>query len=189
MSKVSKEEAISAVKKLIEYIGDDPNREGLLETPERVIRSYDEIYNGYSIDPKEILSKRFKSHSSEMVILSNIELYSTCEHHMLPFVGKCHIGYIPKGEVIGISKLARIMEVFSRRLQIQEELCFQIASAINDELKPLGVGVVIEAQHMCMTCRGVQKQNSIMTSSTLLGLFRSNTNTRMEFFNLINKTN
>lgn len=185
MDKISRDEAIEAVKKLIRYIGDDPNREGLLETPERVIKSYEEIFKGYSQDPKQILEKRFKTNSSEMVILSNIELYSTCEHHMLPFTGKCHIGYIPNGEVLGISKLARVMEVFSRRLQIQEELCYQIATSINDEIKPLGVGVVIDAQHMCMTCRGVQKQNSIMTSSTLLGLFRSDMNTRMEFFNLI----
>ena len=183
--KVSREEALKAIKTLIEYIGDDPSREGLLETPERVIKSYSELYKGYKLDAEEILSKTFSSQTSEMVVLSDIELYSMCEHHMLPFFGKCHIGYIPNGKVLGISKLARIMELYSRRLQIQEELCYQIASAIMEQLHPEGVGVVIEAQHMCMTCRGVEKQNSVMTSSTLLGTFRSNTNTRMEFFNLI----
>lgn len=187
MSKVTREEAIESVRKLIEYMGEDPNRDGLLETPDRVIRSYTELFKGYSENPEEILAKRFKTHSSEMVILSNIELYSTCEHHMLPFVGKCHIGYLPKNEVVGISKLARVMEVFTRRLQIQEELCYQIARAIEKSLQPHGVGVVIEAQHMCMTCRGVGKQNSIMTSSTLLGAFRKDPNTRQEFFNLIKK--
>lgn len=185
MAKATREDALEAVRTLIEYIGDDPSRDGLLETPERVIKSYDEIFKGYSLDKKKILAKRFKTHSSEMVVLSDIEMYSTCEHHMLPFLGKCHIGYIPQGEVVGISKLARVMEVFSRRLQIQEELCYQIAKAIQQEVNPYGVGVVIEAQHMCMTCRGVGKQNSVMTSSTLLGNFRNDPNTRLEFFNLI----
>jgi len=187
MSKPSRKDAIEAVRTLIKYIGDNPEREGLLETPDRVVRSYDHLYKGYTQDPKEILSKTFTSRTSEMVVLSNIELYSTCEHHMLPFVGKCNIGYIPDGKVLGISKLARVMEVFSRRLQIQEELCYQIASAIDEELNPVGVGVVIEAQHMCMTCRGVEKQNSIMTSSTLLGSFKSDARTRAEFLDLIRR--
>lgn len=187
MSKVTREQAIESVKTLIEYMGEDPNRDGLLETPDRVVRSYEQLFKGYTESPEEILSKRFKTHSSEMVVLSDIELYSTCEHHMLPFTGKCHIGYLPKNEVVGISKLARVMEVFARRLQIQEELCYQIAKAIETSLQPYGVGVVIEAQHMCMTCRGVGKQNSVMTSSTLLGAFRENPNTRQEFFNLIKK--
>ena len=182
---VSREEALDAVRTLLRYIGDDPEREGLLETPDRVVRSFEHIYSGYRKDHKEILGKTFTSSTEEMVVLSNIELYSMCEHHMLPFTGKCHIGYIPKGKVLGISKLARVMEVFARRLQIQEELCHQIATAIDTELRPAGVGVVIEARHMCMTCRGVEKQHSIMTSSTLLGSFREDPRTRQEFFDLI----
>ena len=188
MSKsVSKEDAIEAVRTLIKYIGDDPEREGLLETPERVVRSYEQLYKGYSQKPEDVLSKTFTSSTSEMVVLSEIEIYSTCEHHMLPFTGKCHIGYIPNGKVLGISKLARVMEVFARRLQIQEELCFQIASSIWNVLKPIGVGVVIDAQHMCMTCRGVEKQNSFMRSSTLLGSFQTDSKTRMEFLDLIRR--
>lgn len=182
---VSREQALEAVRTLLRYIGDDPEREGLLETPDRVVRSYDHIYSGYKKDFKEILGKTFTSSTEEMVVLSNIELYSMCEHHMLPFTGKCHIGYIPRGKVLGISKLARVMEVYARRLQIQEELCHQIANAIFEELRPAGVGVVIEARHMCMTCRGVEKQHSIMTSSTLLGSFREDPRTRQEFFDLI----
>lgn len=182
---ISREQALEAVRTLLRYIGDDPEREGLRETPDRVVRSFDHIYSGYRKDHRDILRKTFTSSTEEMVVLSNIELYSMCEHHMLPFTGKCHIGYIPRGKVLGISKLARVMEVFARRLQIQEELCHQIASAINNELHPAGVGVVIEAQHMCMTCRGVEKQHSIMTSSTLLGSFREDSRTRQEFFDLI----
>ncbi|MBU43560.1 MAG: GTP cyclohydrolase I FolE [Spirochaetaceae bacterium] len=182
---VSREQALEAVRTLLRYIGDDPDREGLLETPDRVVRSFDHIYSGYRKNAREVLSKTFTSSTEEMVVLSNIELYSMCEHHMLPFTGKCHIGYIPKGKVLGISKLARVMEVYARRLQIQEELCHQIANAIYDELKPDGVGVVIEARHMCMTCRGVEKQHSVMTSSTLLGSFREDPRTRQEFFDLI----
>ncbi len=182
---VSREQALDAVRTLLRYIGDDPDREGLQDTPDRVVRSYEHIYSGYQKDYKEILGKTFTSSTEEMVVLSNIELYSMCEHHMLPFTGKCHIGYIPRGKVLGLSKLARVMEVFARRLQIQEELCQQIANAINRELKPVGVGVVIEARHMCMTCRGVEKQHSIMTSSTLLGSFREDPRTRQEFFDLI----
>ncbi|MCB1167055.1 MAG: GTP cyclohydrolase I FolE [Leptospiraceae bacterium] len=176
---------MEAVRTLLRYIGENPEREGLKETPDRVVRSFEHLYSGYQKDYRDVLNKTFTSHTEEMVVLSNIELYSTCEHHMLPFTGKCHIGYIPNGKVLGISKLARVMEVFARRLQIQEELCHQIANAINDELGPRGVGVVIEARHMCMTCRGVEKQHSIMTSSTLLGSFREDPRTRQEFFDLI----
>ncbi|MGK0289531.1 MAG: GTP cyclohydrolase I [bacterium] len=184
---VTREEAIECVRKLITYLGDDPNRDGLLETPDRVIRSYEEIFAGYSIDPKKILEKTFSTQSDEMVVLSEIELYSTCEHHMLPFIGKCHIGYFPNNKVIGISKLARLMEVFSRRLQIQEELTYQIASALLKETKAKGVAVVIEAQHMCMTCRGVGKQHSIMTTSAMLGCFRDNLSYKSEFFRLLKR--
>lgn len=187
MKKIDREEAKECIRKLIQYIGEDPNREGLLETPERVVRSFDHIYKGYEIDPKSILQKSFQSNTDEMVILSNIELYSTCEHHMLPFVGKCHIGYMPDGKVVGISKLARLMEVFSRRLQIQEELTHQIAHAICNSIAAKGVAVVIEAQHMCMTCRGVEKQNTIMTTSAMLGVFRKNDSLKNEFFRLIYK--
>jgi GTP cyclohydrolase I len=185
MGKVSRDDALNAVKTILEYIGEDTEREGLLETPERVVKSYEHLYSGYKIDPKSVLAKKFTTRSSEMVLLRDIELYSMCEHHMLPFVGKCHIAYIPDGKVLGISKLARVMEVFSRRLQIQEELTFQIAEAIMEEAKPKGVGVVIEAQHMCMTMRGVEKQHSVMTSSALLGNFKSDPRTRNEFMDLI----
>jgi GTP cyclohydrolase I len=182
---VTREEAQECVRKLIQYIGDDPDREGLRDTPDRVIRSFEELYSGYGQSPDEVLSTSFASRSKEMVVMKNMELYSMCEHHMLPIIGTCHIGYIPRGRVIGISKLARIMELYARRLQIQEELAFQIASAIQKELAPMGVGVVIEAQHMCMTSRGVGKQNSVMTSSTLLGVFLKDPRTRAEFFDLI----
>ncbi len=185
--KPSKEEALAAVRTLIRYLGDDPEREGLLETPDRVIRSYKEIFQGYQQDPKEILEKRFSTRSHEMVVLSNIELYSTCEHHMIPFVGACHIAYLPKDQVVGISKLARLMEVFSRRLQIQEELTYQIAQALCDFVQPRGVAVMIEAKHMCMSCRGVGKQHSSMITTCTLGEFESNPSLKNDFFHLIEK--
>lgn len=181
---VTREEAIEAVRTLIRYIGDDPTRDGLLETPERVVNSFDELYSGYQTDLQSVV-KTFHSDANEMVVLSNIELYSTCEHHMLPFTGKCHIGYLPNGRVLGVSKLARIMEIYARRLQIQETLCEEIAHAIDDALDTNGVAVIIEAQHMCMTCRGVGKQHSIMKSSSMLGDFKSNPETRAEFLELV----
>ena len=187
MGTVSRAEAIDCVRKLIEYIGDDPNREGLLETPERTIKSYDEIFRCYKLDPKEILHKRFKTQSQEIVVLTNIDLYSTCEHHMLPFHGKCHIGYLPNGSVIGVSKMARLMDVFARRLQIQEELTLQIADALDRELSPKGVAVLIEAQHLCMSCRGVNQQKTSMLTSAMLGAFGSDTNLKDEFLRMVNQ--
>lgn len=187
MEKVSREEALEAVRKLLVYIGEDPERDGLKDTPDRVIRSYEQIYSGYKVDPSKILEKTFETNSDQMVVLSNIELYSTCEHHMLPFVGKCHVGYLPKDKVLGISKIARLMEVYARRLQIQEELTHQIAHELYSTLDAYGVAVVIEAQHMCMTSRGVNKQNSIMTTSSMQGIFRDNSGLKNEFFRLIYK--
>ena len=183
--KPTRDQALEAVRTLIRYMGDNPDREGLLETPDRVIRSYDEIFLGYSQDPKEVLEKRFTTHSTEMVVLANIELYSTCEHHMIPFVGQCHIGYLPKDQVVGISKLERLMEIFSRRLQIQEELTHQIAHALCDYVDPRGVAVMIEAKHMCMSSRGVGKQHSQMITTCMLGEFSSNPHLKDDFFHLV----
>lgn len=188
MNPVSREEAAEAVKTLIKYIGDDPEREGLLETPERVVRSYDELFKGYRMDPGEILDKKFSTHSGEMVVLANIELYSTCEHHMMPFIGKCHIGYIPKDKVVGLSKLARLMEVFSRRLQIQEEMTWQIANALQDETDAKGVAVLVEARHMCMAARGVNKQHGVMTTTAMLGELKDNQSLKSEFLHIIDKS-
>lgn len=185
MGTVTKEEAIECIKKLIEYIGDDPNREGLLETPERTIKSYEEIFRGYTMDPKEILHKRFKTQSHEMVVLTNIDLYSTCEHHMLPFYGKCHIAYLPNGGVIGVSKMARLMDVYARRLQIQEELTIQIANALDREISPQGVAVLIEAQHLCMSCRGVNQQKTSMLTSAMLGAFKTDITLKNDFLRMV----
>ncbi len=173
------------IRRIIEYIGEDTEREGLIETPDRVVKSWDILYGGYKVDPKKVL-KTFKDDSSdEIVLLKDIEFYSTCEHHMLPFFGKAHIAYIPKNKVIGISKLARVLEIFSRRLQIQERLCQQITELLDQELLPLGSACILEAQHFCMTSRGVQKQNSIMTTSSLTGVFREKDATRSELFQMI----
>lgn len=172
-----------AVKRLIEYIGDDPSRDGLLETPKRVVRSFAELYSGYQADPSQVV-KCFDSDIDEMVMLSGIEFYSTCEHHMLPFTGTAHIAYIPKGRVIGVSKLARVLEVYTRRLQIQERICQQVTQFLMEELEPLGVGCVLEAKHLCMTCRGVNKQHSTMITSSLEGVFRRQ-EVRQEFLNSI----
>ena len=184
-NQIDREEALEAVRTLIQYIGDDPEREGLLDTPERVVRSFDEIYSGYLQNPTQILQRTFSTKSSEMVVLSNIELYSTCEHHMLPFIGKCHIGYIPDQRVIGLSKLARMMEAFTRRLQIQEELTQQIADSLYTQVHALGVAVMIEAKHLCMSCRGINKQQSTMITSTMLGQFKENQDLKREFFRSI----
>lgn len=173
------------IKEILSLIGEDPSREGLLDTPKRVVKSWSEIYGGYNLDPASILATDFDGEGyDEMVILKDIDLFSTCEHHMLPFYGKAHVAYIPGKRVVGLSKLARLVDCFSRRLQIQEKLTQQIASALVENLAPLGVGVVIEAQHMCMLARGVKKNNGKMITSTLLGNFRDQ-NVRAEFFNLI----
>ncbi len=172
-------------RSIIENIGEDPNREGLLKTPERMAKAMQYITQGYSIDAVEILnSAKFTEAYSEMVLVKNIELYSLCEHHLLPFFGKAHIAYIPNGYITGLSKLARVVDCFARRLQVQERLTHQILDVIQDTLQPLGVGVVIEAQHLCMMMRGVQKQNSVTTTSAFSGAFQEN-KTRSEFLKLI----
>ncbi len=173
------------IRRLIEYIGDDPKRDGLLETPNRVIQSYDKLFGGYA--NKQELIKVFEDTCDEMVLLKDIEFYSTCEHHMLPFFGKAHIAYIPNGKLIGISKLARILEMYARRLQIQERICQQVTHAIDKTLNPLGAACVLEAQHFCMTSRGVEKQNSIMVTSSLTGAFKDKSEARAEFMSMIRK--
>ena len=170
---------------IIEAIGEDPNREGLLKTPERMAKAMQFITQGYQMDASEILnSAKFEEAYKEMVLVKNIELYSMCEHHLLPFFGKAHIAYIPNGYITGLSKLARVVDTFARRLQVQERLTHQILDVIQDTLQPLGVGVVIEAQHLCMMMRGVQKQNSVTTTSAFSGQFMKN-ETRSEFLRLI----
>lgn len=174
------------VKAFLEAIGENPNREGLLDTPKRVVKSWAELYKGYKLDPKEILSTVFEDGScDEMVILKNIEFQSMCEHHVLPFKGKAHIAYLPKGKVVGLSKLARLVDCFAKRLQIQEKMTQQISGAISEHLQPNGVAVVIEAHHQCMSCRGVGKQNSTMITSSMLGIFKENHMARGEFLALI----
>jgi len=187
---LSKEQELdfqNAVKTMMLHVGEDPNREGLLETPKRVQKAYEFIYGGYKEDPKEILEKAlFTSSNDEMVLLKDIEFYSTCEHHLLPIIGRVHVAYIPDGKVVGLSKIPRVVNVFARRMQIQEQLTEQIADAIMDTITPKGVAVVIQARHMCMEMRGVEKINSTTTSSALRGLFKRDEKTRSEFFSLIN---
>jgi GTP cyclohydrolase I len=172
-------------KSIIDLIGEDANREGLLKTPERVAKAMQYITQGYEMDARSILnSAKFHESYSEMVIVKDIELYSLCEHHMLPFFGKAHVAYIPNGYITGLSKIARVVDCFARRLQVQERLTHQILDAIQEALNPLGVAVVIEAQHLCMMMRGVQKQNSVTTTSAFSGAFEKN-ETRSEFLRLI----
>lgn len=178
------------MKKLIENllveIGEDPKREGLVRTPERVEKAFKFFTKGYADDPQQILNNAlFVEDYDEMVIVKDIDLFSMCEHHLLPFFGRCHVAYIPRHKIIGLSKIVRIVEIFSRRLQVQERLTSQIAELIFKSLDPYGVGVVIEAQHLCMMMRGVEKQNSIAITSSMLGSFRTNVETRMEFMELI----
>ena len=179
----SKDQAEEAVRILLAYSGDDPEREGLKDTPSRVIRSFDEFYSGYLKDPVEILERTFEETNGydEMVLLKNIRFVSHCEHHMAPIIGKVHVAYLPRGPVVGISKLARVVEVYARRLQIQEKMTAQIANAINGVLEPDGVAVIIEAEHHCMTTRGVNKPGVSMTTSKMLGAFRDDPRTRSEF--------
>jgi len=173
-------------KAIIEAIGEDPNREGLLKTPERASKAFEFLTRGYRQDVNELVNNAiFTSDTDEMVIVRNIELYSMCEHHMLPFIGKAHVAYLPQGKVIGLSKIARIVDLFARRLQIQEVLTKQIADCVNSAIDAKGVGVVIEAKHMCMMMRGVEKQNSVMMTSCMLGHFREQPQTREEFLRLI----
>ena len=183
----NKEDARNAIETLVRYIEkiDGPLREGLLDTPKRVIEAFEELYQGYTIDADQLLDATFNAEGYDgIVLLRDIEFHSTCEHHMLPFFGRCHIGYIPDGKVLGVSKLARISDMFSRRLQIQEKLTHEIATAVFDMVKPLGVGVIIEARHLCMMMRGVQKQNSVTTTSAFTGIFEED-KTRVEFIKLI----
>ncbi len=176
----------STYRTLIEQIGEDAGREGLARTPERAARAMGHLTQGYRASPAEAVGGAIYDFcSDEMVVVKNIELYSLCEHHVLPFFGKCHVAYLPRGKVIGLSKVARIVDVFARRLQIQENLTMQIADSLMDLLNPLGVGVVIQARHLCMMMRGVEKQNSEMVTSRMLGSFRENGQTRSEFLSLI----
>ena len=190
-NKPSRKQAEEAVKTLIKWAGDNPEREGLQETPKRVVNSYKEFFSGYDSKPEQILSKTFDEVEGydEMVIVRDIAIESHCEHHMVPFIGIAHIGYIPNKRIVGISKLARIADVFAKRLQTQEIMTAQIADTINEVLKPKGVAVVIDAQHQCMTTRGTHKTESSTITSRMLGLFRTNSNTRSEFMNLINSAN
>ena len=190
-NKPSRKQAEEAVKILIKWAGDNPEREGLLETPKRVVNSYKEFFSGYDSKPEQILSKTFDEVEGydEMVIVRDISIESHCEHHMVPFIGIAHIGYIPNKRIVGISKLARIADVFAKRLQTQEIMTAQIADTINEVLKPKGVAVVVDAQHQCMTTRGTHKTESSTITSRMLGLFRTNSNTRSEFMNLINSAN
>lgn len=177
----------NAVKTMMLHVGENPQREGLLDTPSRVRKAYEFIYSGYKENPKEILEKAlFTSSNDEMVLLKDIEFYSTCEHHLLPIIGRVHVAYIPDGKVVGLSKIPRVVNVFARRMQIQEQLTEQIADAIMDAIAPKGVAVVVVARHMCMEMRGVEKINSTTTSSALRGLFKKDQKTRSEFFSLIN---
>lgn len=173
---------------IITLLGEDVSREGLLKTPERVAKAMAFLTHGYNTDPREIiLSARFKEDYRQMVIVKDIELYSLCEHHMLPFYGKAHVAYIPNGYITGLSKIARVVEAFARRLQVQERLTVQIRDCIHEALNPMGVAVVIEASHTCMQMRGVQKQNSVTTTSAFTGVFLNQTRTREEFIQLIGK--
>ncbi len=177
----------NAVKTILKLIGEDPKREGLIKTPERVMKAYQYLTSGYEQNPKEVLNDAlFSSSNSEMVLIKDIEFYSLCEHHLLPIIGRAHVAYIPNGKVVGLSKIPRMVDIFAKRLQIQEQLTEQIAAAIQNVVKPLGVGVVLEARHMCLEMRGVKKINSTTTTSALRGTFLTDPNTRKEFFSLIN---
>ena len=189
LDRPSQAEAEEAVRTLLKWAGEDPSRQGLLDTPKRVVKSYLEFYDGYKHDPKEILSRTFGETGGydEMVIMRNIRFESHCEHHMAPIIGHAHVAYIPDKRVVGISKLARVVEVFAKRLQIQERFTAQIAKAIDDTLRPIGVGVVIDAVHECMTTRGVQKPGVSMVTNFMLGSFRNDPSTRAEFMSMIEK--
>ena len=182
----SEKKVAENVYSILELIGEDPSRQGLLKTPERVAKAYTYITQGYEQDARKILrGAMFDEDYSEMVLVKDIELYSLCEHHMLPFFGKAHIAYIPNGKIVGLSKLPRIVDVFARRLQVQERLTIEIRDAIQETLHPVGVAVVIEAQHLCMQMRGVSKQNSVTTTSAFSGAFLEDVKTRKEFISLI----
>lgn len=187
-NKPTKEEALNAVRTLISWAGDDPDREGLIETPDRVVRSYNEFFAGYKEDPEKVLGKTFEEVEGydEVVIVRNIRVESHCEHHMVPIVGVAHVGYIPNKRVVGISKLARVVDIYGKRLQTQETMTALIADTIDRVLEPKGVAVVIDANHECMSTRGIHKTESSTITSRMLGSFRDNIETRAEFMNLIN---
>lgn len=187
----SRAEAEAAVRTLLRWAGDDPDREGLRATPDRVVRSYEEFFAGYSQDPEEILARTFEEIAGydDMVVLRGIRFESYCEHHMVPIVGIAHIGYLPANRVVGISKLARVLEIFSKRLQIQEKMTAEIANTIDRVLKPQGVAVVIEGEHQCMTTRGVHRPGVNMVTSQMMGVFRDNEATRKEFLSIIGHRN
>jgi GTP cyclohydrolase I len=171
---------------ILSELGEDPNREGLLKTPDRVARALRFLTKGYAEDPKSVINGAlFTEDYSEMIVLKDLDYFSLCEHHMLPFFGKAHVAYIPTSKIVGISKLARLVEVYARRLQVQERMTTQIANTLMEELAPQGVGVVLQAEHLCMRMRGVEKQNSVVVTSTMLGSFRSQQETRQEFMSLV----
>jgi len=177
------------IRELLVEIGEDPQREGLTRTPQRVAKSLVFLTSGYRTDRESLINQaRFSQETDSMVILKDIEIYSICEHHLLPFFGRCHIGYIPKGKIFGASKVARLMDMYARRLQLQERLTEQIAYAIRDTIDAVGVGVMIEARHLCMMMRGIEKQNTMLVTSSLLGSFRESVATRQEFLSLIGKS-
>ena len=185
--KVTREQAEDAVRTLLHWAGDDPDREGLLDTPKRVVKAYQEWFGGYSVSPAEYLLRTFEEVAGydEMIVLRDIEFESYCEHHMAPIIGRVHVGYLPTNKVVGISKLARVVEGYAKRLQVQEKLTAQIAGCIDDVLKPRGVGVVVDAVHECMTTRGVHKRGVSMITSKMLGNFRDDARTRQEFLSFI----
>jgi GTP cyclohydrolase I len=191
LEKPSRAEAEAAVRTLLRWAGDDPDREGLKATPDRVVRSYEEFFSGYDQDPEEILARTFEEIAGydDMVVLRGIRFESYCEHHMVPIIGIAHIGYLPNDRVIGISKLARVLEIFSKRLQIQEKMTAEIANTIDRVLKPQGVAVVIEGEHQCMTTRGVHRPGVNMVTSQMMGVFRDNEATRKEFLSIIGHRN
>ena len=191
LEKPSRAEAEAAVRTLLRWAGDDPDREGLKATPNRVVRSYEEFFSGYDQDPEEILARTFEEIAGydDMVVLRGIRFESYCEHHMVPIIGIAHIGYLPNDRVIGISKLARVLEIFSKRLQIQEKMTAEIANTIDRVLKPQGVAVVIEGEHQCMTTRGVHRPGVNMVTSQMMGVFRDNEATRKEFLSIIGHRN
>ncbi len=187
--KPERQDAEAAVRTILAYIGEDPDREGLLDTPERVVKSYGEFFGGYSEDPEEILARTFEETDGydEIIVLKAVDFVSHCEHHMVPIIGKAHVGYIPSRRVVGISKLARVVDIFARRLQIQERLTAQIANTVEKVLAPHGVAVVLESEHQCMTTRGIQKRGTSMVTSRMLGAFRKDPATRREFEAMIGR--
>ena len=189
--KPTKDQAEAAVRTLLAWAGEDPSREGLLDTPKRVVEAYGDWYSGYNEDPREFLERTFKEVAGydEMIVLRDIEFESHCEHHMAPIIGRAHVGYLPDGKVVGISKLARVVETYARRFQVQEKMTAQIAACIQDVLQPLGVGVVVEGVHECMTTRGIHKRGVSMITSKMLGSFREDARTRAEFLRFIEAGN